>query len=369
MLYKIVVDNLNKVTTKNSKKTIAQAMIDGDILDRDLVELNTTIAFPANSYNRLKLPEGQYSSQNAMMQFIRTIGPYLSDWVLYKITHKLANIETMGGMNTQAFRNSTLAKGFMAYELERHANGTETDELPDTFLAHMKEFILPLCQKNWPDKLEKNFNTFAYFNISSSLLASEVAKKYTRINVYKEVMQFDENRFDPDSLSTSPQNKSKIKFKYQWLEQKSKEEEYEEEVKTSSSLKEKTSKLPKSSDFPISEPSNFKDNTHFFVRQPAVIKQGERTLSILNRKIERFRIRHEANSSGLEFINKKLGIGGLAKIELLYKMIRNSEDLTKEERDDLQKFSQKLLNEIKSNRNTIEVLEGVSENLENKLSI
>lgn len=146
---KIVLDILARTT--KSGKTYAEAMIDGSITEEELRGINSTQTFPSTRYNNQILPEDQYSSMEAMQDFVAKIGPHLSDAALYRITHLYAKIETADNSNTQAYRNSTLSKYFMKYETERHKQKTG-QTFPDVFLSHMQVYVLPLCehlQKDW----------------------------------------------------------------------------------------------------------------------------------------------------------------------------------------------------------------------------
>ena len=160
IIKQVVLTNLAKQTPSNPAKNFAEAMIDGTITERDLRIINSTEAFPANNFNRLNLPEGEYRSMDAMEDFVAHIGQHLSDAALYHVTHTLARIEVDGG-NTQAYRTSTLAKYFAIYEANRHR---KNKSLPAVFLSHMHEFVLPLAVNKWVN-LESTLPTFIAFNL------------------------------------------------------------------------------------------------------------------------------------------------------------------------------------------------------------
>lgn len=200
-VFKIVLDILNRKTKDDPNKSIAQALIDGTISKKELASINESVAFPNNQRNTQELPEGEYQSQEAMMNFVRTIGPFLSDKVLYHITDQLAEIE-VAYLETQAFRTSTLAKCFMIYELERHQASTPDGELPKPFKSHMKSHVLPLCENNWPHELENNVNTFARFNFNNTLIDKETAERFAnRVDYYKDINSFDVEAFKKSDLS------------------------------------------------------------------------------------------------------------------------------------------------------------------------
>lgn len=208
MIYSVVVNNLNKKTLSNPSKSIAEAMLDGSIEIKDLRSINDTMAFPPNNFNRLQLTEGEYSSQEAMMNFVRTIGEYLSDKNLYKIVHSLTEIEI--DADTQAYRTSTLAKCFMVYEIERHAAKNLNGELPPAILSHMQQFILPLCEKNWPNALESNVNKFVEFNINNVLMGKQFQEQYKGKNFYQQIKNFDEHQFSHEILNSKVPKDSSV---------------------------------------------------------------------------------------------------------------------------------------------------------------
>jgi len=178
-IFQIVLTRLNQKSISNPQKTIADVLIEGSFTRQDLLAINDTTKFPTNNLNPQKLPEGPYNSQMAMMQFTRKIGPFLSDKILYHITHALADIETERNTNSQAYRTSTLAKCFIIYELERHAVAISKGEpLPAVFLSHMHDYILPLCRAIWPHNIADNVNQFASFNFNNDLMQNSTKDKF-----------------------------------------------------------------------------------------------------------------------------------------------------------------------------------------------
>ncbi len=166
----------------NPNKSLAQVILDGTYSKADLQSINESTAFPNNNYNQLKLPEGPYTSGDAMMQFVRTIGPFLSDQALYHLAHTLAEIETAGN-NQGAYRTSSLAKAVTVYELERHSTYvTKEEPIPAVFLSHMQTFVLPLCDKVWGSKnLESNINKFGTFNFKNELMSKSAKEKFKAV--------------------------------------------------------------------------------------------------------------------------------------------------------------------------------------------
>jgi hypothetical protein len=137
----------------NKMVTLVEAMISGTIAREDLAEINEPNAkltiFPAN-FHEDTLPEGKYSSLEVIENFVKTIGPFLSDRSLYHIVHQLTAIEMT---RDQRYRNSTLAKSFMQYEFVRHmSSDTVPGYLPLPILSHISDFgldkmenIISLC--------------------------------------------------------------------------------------------------------------------------------------------------------------------------------------------------------------------------------
>ena len=185
-IYKVVLDQFNKKVTDGSNKTIAEALLEGSLTEKDLIKINDSFSFPANTYNTMKLPEGAYSTQEAMMSFVILIAPYLSEHALYLITHRLTKIEAEREKEGM-YRNSTLAKCFLMHELEQHS--IKEGQLPAVFLRHMKEYVLPVASKCWSlESLMVSMNNIVKtFNVN--------------FNGYDQIAQFKLEQLNPDNLS------------------------------------------------------------------------------------------------------------------------------------------------------------------------
>ncbi len=297
--YKVVLDNLNHKTKSNPNKTVAEAILDGTITIEDLREINSTITFPANNFNRFKLPEGEYASQDMMFEFVNVIGPYLSDQALFSLTDKLASIETglsdqelaagkkMLAGNQQAYRTSTLARCFMMYEVERHRNNLQ-DGLPKPFLHHMKKYVIPLCEIYWPDKMESNFNNIGSFNILEKL---EGGRGNLNDKCYQPCVNFNLKSFSASTLSATVPNQNTQQFladcKRDWEARKT------EPVSPTATTTTTASDLKKQ---PISEPSKPIETTSLLFSQPQQEKLIK-NLKLLRFKMERAKDSYDAVNS------------------------------------------------------------------------
>jgi len=203
-IYQIVISVLSQPTQSNLDKSVAAAMLDGTIRVEDLAVINGVSAFPGNHFNNLKLPEGAYSSNEAMSAFTRTIGSFLGDRNLYQITHKLiaAEIKKAG---IDIFHDSSLAKCFLFYEMERHAANTNIGCLPAVTLSHLQALILPLFSQGNHADLQQTFNSFAMQKIKLSLLdQTEIHKYLIVIDYYSAASRFNAQAFNLEQLSEEP---------------------------------------------------------------------------------------------------------------------------------------------------------------------
>jgi len=200
-IYKIVIATLLQPTLSNPDKTIVDAILDGSISSADMMAINTITAFPANIFNCQHLPEGAYSSKQAMMIFAKTIAPFLSDKLLYQTTHKFIQAEIAAAGNNM-FSGCSLAKCFLFHELERHACNTPVGLLPAAALSHMHDLMLPILVSHPTGNLREHIDNFAVYNIKADMIDHHEARKYLMVmDYYTAITNFDQTIFAPEQLS------------------------------------------------------------------------------------------------------------------------------------------------------------------------
>lgn len=208
-----VLDVLEMKSPSNPVKTITEVILDGSYTDADLRSIYRNETFPSNKFNELSVPEGEYGQQEAMIAFVNTISPYLSDQALYQLTDRIMGIETEL-LITQTLRTATILKPLLWAEINRQTPSAVSGRLPDTLTSHLYRHILPLCKEQWPTTIENTINTFVSFNIMqggalTDSLSQEAQSKFTKANTvsaYELISTFDAAEFNPSSLSEVARN-------------------------------------------------------------------------------------------------------------------------------------------------------------------
>lgn len=197
MLRKVVIEQLSKPSESDPSKTLGEALIDGTFTKDEILDLhNKNIEiFGGNSSNQKKLPEGAYSMQEAIHEFVETIGPFLSEKRLFEITDAFCYWEVSA---QDAYRTSTVGKEFFLYELKKHP-GVEP---PEVFLAHFKHHISPFLEKKATG--ESKYINFITFNFNPTFRLAGIEDK---------IKSFDLESFSPDNLSTETIPDAKKKFR------------------------------------------------------------------------------------------------------------------------------------------------------------
>ncbi len=268
-MFQIVKNNFNKSSISQPNKTIAAVLLDGTYTKEDLRSFN--VAFPANTFNSANDPEGPYSGQDAMFQFIRTIGPYLSDQSLYKLVDALTDLACDAGDGV--LRGSSVARCALFYELERNSKASSQHNFPDQFLSHVKRHLVSLFRRLNPDTAADNITRLSTHNINETIMDPTVVARYKDMNLYEAVSQFDETKFDVNNLPNQAEDKNKF-----------------EELLGGA----KKSSPPKEKPFEISRPKGATiDATAFFTTTPKVgdamaaeVAQLEKECNILARRID-----------------------------------------------------------------------------------
>lgn len=199
-MYQVVKTNFTKNSISQPSKTIATVLLDGSYTKEDLRSIN--VAFPSNSLNALKDPEGPYNGQEAMFQFIRTIGPYLSDQNLFRLVDALTELACDAGESV--LRASSLARCALLYEFERSAKTSLEDNFPDQFLSHFKRHLVPLFARLNANTVADNIARLGTHNLNETVIDPTLAAQYRSRNLFQAVSQFDETKFNADNLSSQP---------------------------------------------------------------------------------------------------------------------------------------------------------------------
>lgn len=196
-MFQIVKTNFTKASVSQPSKSIAVVLLEGTYTKDDLRSIN--VAFPSNSLNALKDPEGPYNSQEAMFQFIKILGPYLSDQQLYRLVETFTDLASDAG--DAVFRQSSLAKCAFLYEFERNAKDLPEGVYPEQCLSHIKKYFVPLFTRLNPDTVADNITRFNTHNINEAIVDPAIAAKYKGRDLFQAVSQFDETKFNADDLS------------------------------------------------------------------------------------------------------------------------------------------------------------------------
>lgn len=192
---------LNRTLTDG--KLLAQKLINGDITDTELLEFyNWQNIFPGKgvqaSEEYWNYTIDRYNRAHAIYDFVKTIGPALSDKNLCKYTHFFLLQESK---KDEKFRIASLGSMFLLYETWRHASKisaqdvNETNLFPITFIYHMKIVVIPAASINTrtENAVQLNHKQLAQY-IGFNMIGSETFPKcdkefLQRINTYCETTQ------------------------------------------------------------------------------------------------------------------------------------------------------------------------------------
>lgn len=146
IIKKIVLTRLNTIiNVKGTQKTLGEAIIDGTANIEQVKHLNydSERGFPSN-INRSTSPlEKEYSSVQAMLEFLEVLSPYLSDLRLYDFVDKLCAEEFKVEQPNTVMRGNRMAKIALEFENKRHGGG-----ITQVFLSHMNIYAVQALAKN-----------------------------------------------------------------------------------------------------------------------------------------------------------------------------------------------------------------------------
>lgn len=331
-MYHIVRTNLTKPSISNPQKSMATVLLDGSYNNDDLRSINSSTVFPANLFNRLKDPEAQngYNTQEAMLEFVKLIGPHLSDKQLYKLVDDLIKLEATADIRG-VLRNSTMGRCMLFYEVQRHADKTIPGMIPAVFLSHVKQNLVPQWQAIGAN-LVANINYVGTHNFTPPLLPPELVAKYQAIPLYQAIVEFKEENFKPELLSEVPPDKSRENF-LTLLSDKTKAPKAEE----------KDSKIISQPRFPIIA-------TFHFLSHHCVVNGVKTTKQKLERNYIDLNLKVDANRT---VVNKINGIIGR---------------VSPTEQASYQSLKDKLVDLIRHDEKKLQILRDAINQLESKMS-
>lgn len=167
---------LNRIDGNGNK--LANKLINGTITDQELIALTQATTFTSKSVMASEeywtYDENCYNKTQAIFDFVKTVGPALSEKNLFRYSSFLIKQEML--KEVEAFRNTSLGSMFLLYETGRHANKVllenvnDTTLFPLTFIFHLNTEILPFLEKDTQKEGKKLLNDadkaqFVCFNL------------------------------------------------------------------------------------------------------------------------------------------------------------------------------------------------------------
>ncbi|VEG90503.1 hypothetical protein [Legionella spiritensis] len=104
-------------------------------LEKDIVSGGGYHPLTIDSQNKLTYDDQGYTQQEAVIDFVLAVCPYLSAARLYRLTEMALAKEISGAVDNTFLRNNELARYLLVYETGIH---TKTEEIPDVLKAHLE---------------------------------------------------------------------------------------------------------------------------------------------------------------------------------------------------------------------------------------
>lgn len=146
VLKKIVLERLNAIVdVKGTKKSLGEAIIDGTASLEQVKHLNfdNKDGFPSNIFSSTCPSEPEYSSTDAMKEFLLVLNPYLSNQRMYDFVDKLCAVEFQTERSNTVMRGNRMARFALALENVRYDCGAS-----EALLSHMHIYAIQTLNKN-----------------------------------------------------------------------------------------------------------------------------------------------------------------------------------------------------------------------------